>query len=180
MMEFGSVANQQPSMARLLSNRWLRKVAPEIKGKVLSIGSGADIDWEGRRYRTYFSKADNYHTSELNPEKPADLCLDVRNMGKLEDGSYDCVFCSGVLEHVDDIFGAMREIARILRVGGTLLLGIPFNQALHAAPCDYWRMTAHGLRYLLQTAGFEVKEIIPIAGRLNFPATYWSRSSKTG
>lgn len=40
----------------------------------------------------------------------------------LLDGSADVVLCWGVLHHVDDYEAAMREIERILRPGGTLLL----------------------------------------------------------
>ena len=41
------------------------------------------------------------------------------------DGSFDRVVCSEVLEHIPDDLGAMRELARVLRPGGTMAITIP-------------------------------------------------------
>jgi SAM-dependent methyltransferase len=38
---------------------------------------------------------------------------------------FDCIICTAVLEHVFDVFGLMREISRVLRPSGTLLLAVP-------------------------------------------------------
>jgi SAM-dependent methyltransferase len=166
------------SQARLESNAWIEAAAKYVTGNVLSIGSGSDLDGQGRKYRQYFSKTESYQTSEVSLRATTDLVLDVRNMEGIEDGEYDCVFCSGVLEHVDDLFGAMREIARILRTGGVLLLGVPLAQKIHRAPQDFWRMTIHGVRYLLENNGFKAALITPIAGPEDFPATYWAKGIK--
>ncbi len=42
---------------------------------------------------------------------------DVRHL-PYRDGTLDAVFCFGVLHHVPDWRGALREIARVLKVGG--------------------------------------------------------------
>ncbi len=42
-----------------------------------------------------------------------------------ENDSFDTVICCAVLEHVVDIFGLMREMGRICRFGGSLLLTVP-------------------------------------------------------
>jgi SAM-dependent methyltransferase len=55
-------------------------------------------------------------------------CYLVRaDLGRLPfaDGSYDVVVCNSVLEHMDDPDAALREFARILAVGGRLLLTVP-------------------------------------------------------
>jgi len=41
------------------------------------------------------------------------------------EGSFDRVICSEVLEHVPDDLAAMRELARVLRPGGTLAVTVP-------------------------------------------------------
>lgn len=41
------------------------------------------------------------------------------------DGTFDRVLCSEVLEHIPDDLGAMRELARVLRPGGTMAITIP-------------------------------------------------------
>jgi SAM-dependent methyltransferase len=113
---------------------WLRRQCAGISGRVLSIGSGTDEDGEGRRYRDYFPKASSYTTSEVTADFACDLTLDVRSMPEIADETYDCVYCSGVLEHVDGYRGAFGEITRILKRGGTLLLGLPFRQPIRLPP----------------------------------------------
>jgi SAM-dependent methyltransferase len=41
------------------------------------------------------------------------------------DGAFDRVICSEVLEHIPDDLGAMRELARVLRPGGTMAITVP-------------------------------------------------------
>lgn len=41
------------------------------------------------------------------------------------DDSFDCVVCSDTIEHVDDDVAAVRELVRVLRPGGTLVLTTP-------------------------------------------------------
>ncbi len=41
------------------------------------------------------------------------------------DATFDRVICSEVLEHLDDDRGAMRELARVLRPGGTMAVTVP-------------------------------------------------------
>lgn len=171
-------APQGVSRARRESNAWLRRCCSAIDGEVLSIGSRSDDDGEGSCYRDYFTRASRYITSEVEPGHGTDLQLDVRAMPSIEDGAFDCVLCSGVLEHVDEYRAALDEITRILRHGGTLLLGLPFRQPIHLAPLDFWRFTEHGIRHLLDDA-YEDLEIAPIdAADPSFPASYWTQARK--
>jgi len=41
------------------------------------------------------------------------------------DGSFDRVICSEVLEHIPNDLGAMAELARVLRPGGTMAITVP-------------------------------------------------------
>lgn len=64
-----------------------------------------------------------------------------------EDASFDALICSSVLYHqwVRDIAGAVREMHRVLRPGGLLLLNVPAFRFLHSAH-DVAVMTAHRFR----------------------------------
>lgn len=172
------IRSRAVSRARLESNAWLREQCGGIRGRVLSIGSGDDQDHEGCRYRDYFPLASEYVTSEVDEQAGCELVLDVRAMDVLDDGSFDCVFCSGVLEHVDDPQAAMAEIERVLRPGGLLLLGVPFRQAIHMRPNDFWRFTEYGVRVLLER--LEILEVHPVddIDPPGFPAAYWTRAVK--
>jgi len=162
------------SRARTLSDALLRKWGPGVTGDVLSIGSAEDRDGTGRRYRDYFPRASSYTTSEVTPG--ADLVLDVRAMPQVADAAYDAVFCSGVLEHVDDCHAAVRECYRILRPGGVFLVGVPFQQQLHCVPQDFWRFTEYGVRYLLRA--FTIEALEAIGDNKKHPWTYWVRARK--
>lgn len=163
---------------RKQSNQLLTRWCADIEGQVLSIGSGTDDDGEGRCYRDYFPKASSYTTSELTPDHHVDMVLDVRNMPEIDDDTYDCIFCSGVLEHVDDYQQALHEITRVLRPGGVLLLGLPFRQGIHMAPNDFWRFTEYGIKYLLANAFDEVEIVAVGVAAHDFPETYWTKATK--
>lgn len=68
--------------------------------------------------------------------------------------SISVVFCTGTLEHVEDPSQAMREIFRILELGGILHLEVPFMQPYHKDPADYWRWTLDGLRLFASKHNF--------------------------
>lgn len=64
----------------------------------------------------------------------ADL-FDPRAMVKMDicdirypDGSFDCIYCSHVLEHVLDDRKAMREFHRVLRDDGWAILNVPITR----------------------------------------------------
>jgi len=166
------------SRSRRESNRWLKAEAVNVEGRVLSIGSLDDSDGQGGRYRDYFSSCSSYTTSEVDKGYDTDLILDIRSMSSVKSGEYDCIYCSGVLEHVDDFQSATSEITRILRPGGLLLLGVPFRQPIHLAPTDYWRFTRYGLEKLLER-DFNVEVIHPVdSANPDFPAAYWVKATK--
>jgi len=162
------------SLERQTSNALLAGWCQAITGDVLSIGSGQDADKQGRKYRDYFTWAASYATSEIVPG--CDLRLDVRRMPEVPSASYDAVFCSGVLVHVDDIGAAVAECHRVLRPGGWFLVGVPFNQPIHRAPLDFWRFTEYGLRWLLRA--FRVDDVQAIGSDPKSPASYWVRARK--
>lgn len=169
-----------PTTARRAGNAWLRQHAAGVEGDVLSIGSGHDRDKEGGRYRDYFARAASYTTSEIDPAAGCDLVLDVRSMPEVRDAAYDCVYASCVLEHVDDVGAAVAEITRVLKPGGTLLVCLPFREAIHGAPHDYWRFTEHGIRWLLR-ADYDILRLDPIDPRgPGFPAAYWTLARRRG
>lgn len=165
--------------SRLDSNKWIRDKAFSLKGKILSIGSRDDGDGQGGFYRNYFSQSDAYFTSEPTREFGCDLLVDVQCMQNIESESWDAVFCSGVLEHVPRPEDAVSEMARVLKVGGSLLIGVPFKQPIHMAPNDFWRFTSFGLRAILERHSFDLIDLTPIQeSEPDFPVAYWALARK--
>jgi SAM-dependent methyltransferase len=60
----------------------------------------------------------------------------------------------------------MREMHRILRPGGHLLLSAPHVWFFHPHPTDHWRFTQQGLMRLFATSGFSVRELRAQGGTL--------------
>lgn len=75
------------------------------------------------------------------------------------DGHFANVLCMSVLEHLQDPPGAIREMRRVLKPGGRMILSVPFIFPIHDAPGDYWRFTKFGLRHLF-AAGWNIKTLV--------------------
>lgn len=72
---------------------------------------------------------------------------------------YDVVICEQVLEHVPDPDAAVRNLGRLARPGGRILVSTPFLIRIHGSPHDYWRFTPLGLQTLLERQGLEVESL---------------------
>ena len=101
-----------------------------------------------------------------------DASWDYRGLGAIADlgalpfaaASFDACVNIVTLEHVREPAVAIREMGRVLRPRGPLLLAVPHEWEVHQAPHDYFRFTAHGVRYLLEEAGFGDLHIEPVGG----------------
>lgn len=87
------------------------------------------------------------------------------DLASLEDGTFDVVFASNLLEHLsrDDIRSALAEFRRVAKPGGRLILVQP-NYRLRPAEYfdDYTHLTPlsdRSLADLLDVAGFEVEQL---------------------
>ena len=93
---------------------------------------------------------------------------DIQHMDMIPSDTYDTAVCLEVLEHVPDPFMAVREIQRILKAGGTLIVSVPHLSRLHDEPHDYYRYTRHGLRYLLEQNSFRIQILERRGGLFSF------------
>jgi SAM-dependent methyltransferase len=105
--------------------------------KVLDVGAG------GRRIIPTIVTFDVVSGPDI------DIIGDIHEM-PIEDSSFDCIFCTGTLEHVREPRRAVEEMYRVLKPGGIIHIDVPFIQGYHADPSDYWRFTIDGLKLLCQ------------------------------
>jgi SAM-dependent methyltransferase len=73
---------------------------------------------------------------------------------------------SEVLEHLPSPGDAVREIHRVLKPGGHVILTTPLFWPLHEQPRDYYRFTKFGLQFLFERSGLRVLEVAELTGFL--------------
>ncbi len=136
------------------NNRWVRRLLPLMRGRVVDLGCGTapyredilgvagsyvGVDWPGTMHDT--GRVDVF--ADVSAPLPfADACADTVTVFK-------------VLEHLREPGMFLRECFRVLRPGGHVIILVPFLHQVHEAPHDYFRYTRYGLEYLLKRAGFE-------------------------
>jgi SAM-dependent methyltransferase len=137
--------------------RW---AAPHVEGVVLDIGCGDRWLEPLVAGRGQYVGLDSLATgAALYGARPS-LFGDAASL-PFPDRSIDCVVLLEVLEHLEHPREALREIARVLKPGGRLLLSMPFLYPIHDAPHDFQRYTTHGLAREMTAVGFEVRSIDP-------------------
>jgi SAM-dependent methyltransferase len=86
------------------------------------------------------------------------------------DGSFDVVICSEVLEHIEDNRAAVRELVRVLKQGGDLVVTVPrfwpericwaLSRAYHHEPGGHIRIyRKQEMMKLLESAGVQCRRI---------------------
>ncbi len=74
----------------------------------------------------------------------------------IPDNAYDIVLSGNVMEHVRKPWVWIREVARVCKVGGTVITIVPVSWPHPPAPLDCWRAYPDGLAALYEDAGLEV------------------------
>lgn len=117
---------------------------------ILELGAGLDVHEAAAVVRT---DAFVYGTDHL------DVVADAHAL-PFADASFDFVFSFAVFEHLHSPWIAAKEIARVLRPGGSTYHLSAFMQPLHGYPDHYFNATESGLRRLFSD-DFEVLEAGP-------------------
>jgi SAM-dependent methyltransferase len=99
-------------------------------------------------------------------EGVVDVVIEAGEALPFEDGSLDFVTCTQVLEHVQDPHWHLAEMSRVLKVGGVILLTLPFVWEQHEIPHDYYRFTEFGVRHLASENDLRVAELEPGGGMI--------------
>lgn len=120
--------------------RWMRAVReqiPFVPGRVLEIGS-QNVNGT---VRGYFGDATEYIGIDMQAAPGVDIVMNAS--GALETfgkHSFDTILCCEMLEHDLNFLSTVRQIHKMLKPGGMLIITTPtFGFPLHRYPKDYWR-----------------------------------------
>lgn len=159
-----------------------------VQGPVLQIGSRAQIvDRQENRWRALLQDRDftgmDIEAGE-NVDVVGDLCADFAALSAtLGDRRFGFVICSHVLEHTRKPWVAAENIVKLLAPGGHAFIAVPWVQAYHGFPHDYWRFSFHGLRELFPSVdvldmyysasgtGFDVAYKVLVDGKVDLERT---------
>lgn len=134
-----------------------------VKGKLIDLGCGrvplyesykdyADeiicVDWENTQHQNLF----------------LDYEMDLNKQLLFPDGTFDTIILSDVFEHIRKPENLMKEMYRILKINGKLLMNVPFFYWLHEVPFDYFRYTEFALRTMAEDYGFRIIKLEPLGG----------------
>lgn len=76
------------------------------------------------------------------------------------DAEFDAILCTEMLEHHPEPIEVVRELARLLKPGGVLLLTAPLGSGIHQEPYHYYGgYTPYWYERFLTKAGFEKLDI---------------------
>jgi SAM-dependent methyltransferase len=132
--------------------RWLRAEAQRAHAR-LGPYSLLDVGCGRKPYYPFFEPyVERYVGLDVpgNPEADLDGYIEAL---PVEDGAFQVVLCSQVLEHADDPAKAVRELSRVTSTGGVVLASTHGVQVYHPSPQDYWRWTESGLERLFRANG---------------------------
>lgn len=96
-------------------------------------------------------------------KQPPDVLWDAKTI-PLRDSSVGAALATEVLEHCPEPVPLLREIRRVLKPNGYLMITVPFMWPLHDIPYDEWRYTPFSLQRMFTEAGFTNVEIAALGG----------------
>lgn len=134
------------SLMRELMNIEIEAIG--LVGRVLDVGGGRESS-----YTALLSDSSDLVSVNIDPCMRPTVVADLCSPLPFADGSFDTVISFNTLEHLADDQFALNEMVRVVKVGGTAHILVPFLYRVHGHPYDFHRHTAHGWNLMLRRAG---------------------------
>jgi SAM-dependent methyltransferase len=139
----------------------------KVKGKVLHFSPSRSLYRRLKKIKTI-----DYVSTDFENEFLADQKYDITNLD-IEDNQFDFIICYHILEHIENDVIAMKELFRVLKPGGTVIIQTPFKEGdiyeneaiktpearkIHFDQEDHVRIySVEGLKKRLENTGFLLK-----------------------
>lgn len=142
------------------------------KGLVLDIGAGTG-DFLS------VARQNGWKTVGVEPnEKAKSIALQkgvsfVKQTSELESNSFDVITMWHVLEHVPNLDNQIKELKRLLKPMGTLLIAVPNFKSFDAkhygkfwaaydVPIHFWHFSKKAIKLLFEKEGMELEKVLPM------------------
>lgn len=166
---------------RALIDRELRRVTP---GKAIDIGAAAgrntsvlvDLGWQAYALEYDVSGA------EMAKQRGINVVRGDATLLPLPSSAFDLAVSYDVLEHIEDDAAVAREMLRVLKPGGRVLIAVPADPKLWSEHDDavshLRRYTRESLTALFEDAGFDIEKVRSWNVLLR-PAIAWKRGRRS-
>jgi len=114
-----------------------KRILPSYKGRILDVGCGS------KPYRHLFGPTEEYLGLDIYAGPEVDIIAEPDKPWPIPDHCFDVIFASQVLEHVENLDDILKEMNRVLKVGGHLIMTFPFLYNEHGVPYDFRRFTKY-------------------------------------
>jgi 2-polyprenyl-3-methyl-5-hydroxy-6-metoxy-1,4-benzoquinol methylase len=168
------------------------------KGSILDIGAGTG-DFLS------VAKNDGWNTTGIEPSERAKAIAIgkgisfVDNTSDLVEGSFDVITMWHVLEHVPDLDFQIKELKRLLKPTGTLVIAVPNFKSFDAkhygafwaaydVPIHFWHFSKNAIKLLFEKEEIALKNVLPMkfdsfyvsllsekykTGKMNYPKAFF-------
>ncbi len=150
-------------MTDLIAHLYDTYIPQHAKGKLIDLGCGKVPFFEAYRDHVTCNMCVDWENT-LHRNEFIDHECDLTRALPFQDGEFDTILLSDVLEHIPEPEKLWREMFRILKPHGKILMNTPFYYCLHETPYDYYRYTEFALRRFAALTGFEILVLKPIGG----------------
>lgn len=147
------------TLRRIVFNWRLQEWCRDFHGVILDLGAGSI-----QSYRKWLPKDAELIATDIE-EKDGVQIVDLNKSLPFADNSIDVATLFFALYILEDSKETLKEIKRVLKLGGRLYLSTPLIAAEIPEPHDYCRLTHEGLEKLFTEAGFSKYQIERIGGR---------------
>jgi len=146
-------------VADLVAAQYERHLPAHASGRLLDLGCG-----RAPLYGTYAPYVTEVVGVDWAPGDHVDVQADLSQPLPFDDGRFDTIILSDVLEHIAEPDLLWREMTRVLAPHGKIVMNVPFYYAVHAHPHDYYRYTNFGLERFVTVNGLDLLHLAAIGG----------------
>ncbi len=142
------------------------------KGKILDIGAGTG-DFLS------VAKSNGWQTIGVEPsDRAKSIAINkgvsfVDETSELEDHSFDVISMWHVLEHVPDLDKQIKELKRLLKPTGTLIIAVPNFKSFDAkhyekfwaafdVPIHFWHFSKTAIKLLFEKEEMKLEKVLPM------------------